>query len=185
MNYPHPGIAGSKPRLPKSAENGASGKEEFARLSREYLEIRNRAQSAKAFLAETQAAKQRGELLDRKWVYDSVAYVVTCWRQRCLSAPRTFTTRLVASGLVDAANEHGVLMALDAGMRELLTELANLHLKATNPNWLRDLERKETGATEEDVERRQSPNEHKTAQARAARRAAKKIASHRVRRGHG
>ena len=97
MNYPHPGVAGSKPRAPVSG-NGSSGKEEFARLSREYLEIRNRGQAAKAFMAETQAARQRGELLDRKWVYDTTAYVVTCFRQRVLLSPRTFTSRLVTKG---------------------------------------------------------------------------------------
>jgi hypothetical protein len=75
-------------------------------------------------------------------------------------------------------------MALDAGMRELLTELANLELKATDPNWLRALERKETGSTE-DAERRQTPVEHEAEQARAVRRAEKKIASQQARRGHG
>ena len=102
--------------------------------------------NAKAFLFETQAAKQRGELLDRKWVYDSVAYVVTCFRQRCLSAPQTFTLRLVQKGLVDAADEHGVLMLLDEGMRELLTELAHLEYKATDPRWLKTLEKENVGS---------------------------------------
>jgi hypothetical protein len=56
-------------------------------------------------------------------------------------------------------------MALDAGMRELLTELANLELKATDPNWLRTLERKEIG-TEDEPERQQTPDEHRIEQAR-------------------
>ena len=184
MNYPHPGVAGSKPRLPKSAGNGASSKEEFARLSHEYLEIRNRTQSAKAFLAETQAAKQRGELLERKWVYDSVAYVVTCWRQRCLLSPRTFTSRLVQKGLVDAANEHGVLMLLDAGMRELLTELANLELKATDPNWLRALEKENVEITESERQPT-TPREHQREQARIEHRRSMKTEAKRRQRAKG
>jgi hypothetical protein len=169
MNYPHAGVLGSKPRLSPPEGNGSSSKEEFARLSREYLEIRNRTQSAKAYLAEVQASRARGALLDRKWVYDTTAYVVTCFRQRVLLSPRTFTSRLVQKGLVDAANEHGVLMALDAGVRELLTELAHLELKATDPGWLKTLERENVG-TDDKSERPSTPKELLREQARATHR---------------
>ena len=183
MNYPHTGVLGSKPRLSKSDGNGAANRAEFARLSREYLEIRNRTQSAKAFMAETQASRQRGELLDRKWVYDSVAYVITCFRQRCLLSPRTFTAQLVQEGFVDVADSHNVLMLLDAGVRELLTELGNLELKATDPNWLRKLEPENVGA--ESVERPATPKEHLRAQARVEHRRAKQTASKREQRAKG
>ena len=183
--HPTLGIAGSKPRLPKSEGNGSpASKEELSALNHEYLRSRNSQMASKSALAEMELARMRGALLDKKWVYDSVAYVVTCWRQRCLLSPRTFTTRLVASGLIDAANEHGVLMALDAGMRELLTELANLELKATNPNWLRTLERKEIG-TEDEPERQQTPDEHRIEQARVERRRQKKTETMRELRAAG
>ena len=42
-------------------------------------------------------------------------------------------------------------MLLDAGMRELLTELAHLELKAMDPNWLRTLEKENVGITESDA----------------------------------
>ena len=184
MNYPHAGVLGSKPRLSKSDGNGAASKEVFARLSREYLEIRNRTQSAKAFLAETAASRQRGELLDRKWVYDSIAYVVTCFRQRCLLSPRTFTARLVQKGFVGAADSHGVLMLLDEGVRELLTELAHLELKATDPNWLKNLERENVGT--EKVERQSTtPREHQRSQARIEHRRQKQTESKRKERAKG
>ena len=183
--HPTLGVPGSKPRMPKAEQNGSpASKEELSALNHEYLRSRNSQMASKAEISAMELARRRGELLDKKWVYDSVAYVVTVFRQHCLLAPSITARQLVARGLVDAANEHGVFVALDAGMRELLTELANLHLKATNPNWLHELERKETGSTE-DAERRQTPNEHKAEQARAVRRAEKKIASQQARRGHG
>ena len=40
-------------------------------------------------------------------------------------------------------------MLLDEGTRELLTELANLELKATDPNWLKTLERENVGGADE------------------------------------
>ena len=116
-------------------------------------------------------------------MYDSVAYVVTCWRQRCLLSPRTFTSRLVQKGLVDAADEHGVLMLLDAGMRELLTELANLESKATNPNWLKQLEQENVGT--EKAERPATPKEHLRAQARAEHRRQKQTEAKRKQRAKG
>jgi hypothetical protein len=172
MNYPHPGVTGSKSRLSKSAGNGASSKEEFARLSREYLEIRNRTQSAKAFLAETQASRQRGELIDKKRAFDSLSYLLVCYRQKALLAHRTIARRLVRLGFIDAANEHGTAMVLDEEIRLLLVELANMPDKVTDPNWLKTLEKENVGA--ESVERQSTPREHQKAQARVEHRRAMK-----------
>ena len=157
MNYPHPGVAGSKPRAPVSG-NGSSGKEEFARLSREYLEIRNRGQAAKAFMAETQASRVRGELIDKKWAFDSLAYLMVVFRQRTLLAHRAIARRLVTLGLIDDANEHAVSMTIAEDIRSLLNELAHLPDKATDPGWLKKLEREELGADDK-AEHRSSPKE--------------------------
>lgn len=53
-SHTHPtlGVKGAKPRLPKP--NGKPTKKaELSKLSREYLEVRNRQMAAKAFMAET------------------------------------------------------------------------------------------------------------------------------------
>ena len=182
--HPTLGVPGSKPRMPKAEQNGETSKEALAKLSAEYLRSRNSQMRAKSALVEMELARRRGELLDRKWVYDSVAYVVTCWRQRCLLSPRTFTSRLVQKGLVDTANEHGVLMLLDAGMRELLTELAHLEYKATDPNWLKTLEKENVGITESERQPT-TPQEHQREQARIEHRRQKKTEAKRKERAKG
>jgi hypothetical protein len=179
---PTQGVAGAKPRLPVSG-NGASSKEELARLSREYLEIRNRAQAAKAFMAETSAAKVRGELIDKKRAFDSLSYVLVCYRQKALLAHRTIARRLVRSGFIDAANEHGTAMVLNEEIRSLLVELANLPDKVTDPNWLKTLEKENVGA--ESVERQSTPKEHQREQARVTHRRAMKTEAKRKQRAKG
>jgi hypothetical protein len=56
----------------------------------------------------------------------------------------------------------------------LLTDLANLPSKVTNPNWLAELERENVGTGRE---RQQTPGELKHEQAQAARRRERKLAS--------
>ena len=177
MNYPHPGVTGSKPRLSEPEGNGALSKEDLAQLSAEYLRIRNRAQAAKAFVAETSAAKVRGELIDKKRAFDSLSYVLVCYRQKALLAHRAIARRLVRLGFIDAANEHGTAMVLDEEIRLLLVELANLPDKVTNPNWLKTLEKENVGA--ENVERPSTPKEHLRSQARVENRRRKQTASKR------
>ena len=95
-------------------------KEAIAKLRLEYLEIRNRAQAAKAYLAEVQASRQRGELLDKKWVKDSLQYIGACFRQRSLRAPSIIARQLVRLGFVAEADEHAVSQALLEEIRGLL-----------------------------------------------------------------
>jgi hypothetical protein len=185
MNYPHPGVAGSKPRLSKSAGNGASSKEEFAKLSHEYLEIRNRTQSAKAFLAETQASRQRGELIDKKWAFDSLSYLLVCYRQKALLAHRAIARRLVRLGFIDAANEHSTARVLDEEIRSLLVELANLPGKVTDPDWLKTLEKENVGADERDRRQATTPKEHQREQARVEHRRQKQTEAKRKERAKG
>jgi hypothetical protein len=77
--HPTQGVAGSKPRLLKIEGNGRpSNKAEMQRLSREYLALRNRQMEAKAFLAETEAQRRRGELLDKRRIAAQIGNV--SWR---------------------------------------------------------------------------------------------------------
>jgi hypothetical protein len=72
---PTTGVKGAKPRFKPA-------KEELPELSKEYLEIRNRQMRAKAFMAETQAAQARGELISRKLVEFQTSYLLIAMRQR-------------------------------------------------------------------------------------------------------
>ena len=184
MNYPHPGVSGSKPRLSKSAGNGASSKEEFARLSREYLEIRNRGQAAKAYLSETQAARARGELIDKKRALDSGRYIGAVFRQRALLVHREIARQLVVRHLVSREDEHTASMLIDAEVRKLLTEIAHLPEKALDPGWIEEVERKELGL-ESDKRQPTTPREHQREQARIENRRRKQTASKRKERAKG
>ncbi len=140
-------------------------------MSREYLQIRNRTQSAKAYLAETQASRARGELIDKKWAYDSLAYLMVVFRQRSLLAHRSIARRLVVLGLMGEENEHAAAMAIGEDIHSLLNELAHLPEKTTDPNWLRTLEKKELGI-EPEREHQPTPKEAQREQARATHRRA-------------
>jgi hypothetical protein len=63
------------------------------------LQIRNQHQRAKAFMAETQAAKQRGELIAKELVLAQTAYLLAVFRQQTLAAPAAITRRLITLGL--------------------------------------------------------------------------------------
>ena len=73
------------------------------RLSREYLEIRNRQMHAKAFMAETSAAAARGELIAKDLVAAQAAYLLVAMRQKILNLPSTYARRIVGLKDVNAA----------------------------------------------------------------------------------
>ena len=76
--HPTLGVPGSKPRMPKAEQNGSpASKEELSALNHEYLRSRNSQMASKVEISAMELARRRGELLDKKLVYDSVAYVVT------------------------------------------------------------------------------------------------------------
>jgi hypothetical protein len=104
--HPTPGIAGSKPRLPGTKSNGKpASKAEVQRLSREYLEIRNRQMRAKAFLAEISAAVRRNELIEKSLVERQAAYLLIAMRQKILNLPTTYARRLVGLNDIRAVSE--------------------------------------------------------------------------------
>ena len=94
------------------------------RLSREYLVSRNRQMEAKAYLAETEAQRSRGELLDKRRIAAQIGDVFVALRQAILNfAPR------YASQMVGLRDEHGAKQILTTAAHEFLTALSELHLK--------------------------------------------------------
>ena len=138
---------------------------------------------AKAFMAETVAAKQRGELIPRKTVFDTLAHYMVVFRQRALLLHRTITQRLVTLNLIDDANSHAVSEVIDQEIRSLLSELGHLPQKATDPNWMAQLEKDELGL--ESDKRRPTPSDHQQQQARAKVQREKKTATMRKLRAEG
>jgi hypothetical protein len=120
--HPTQGVAGSKPRLAKIGGNGQpSNKAEMQRLSREYLTHRNRQMEAKAFLAETEAQRRRGELLDKRRIAAQIGDVFVALRQEILNfAPR------YASQMVGLRDEHEAKQILTTASHEFLTALSEL-----------------------------------------------------------
>jgi hypothetical protein len=120
--HPTQGVAGSKPRLAKIGGNGQpSNKAEMQRLSREYLTHRNRQMEAKAFLAETEAQRRRGELLDKRRIAAQIGDVFVAFRAAVLNLPARYSSRMV--GLAD---EHAARQVLTEASREFLTALSGL-----------------------------------------------------------
>ena len=120
--HPTQGVAGSKPRLTKIAGNGQpTNKVEMQRLSREYLTHRNRQMEAKAFLAETEAQRRRGELLDKRRIAAQIGDVFVALRQAILNFPPRYASQMV--GLRD---EHEAKQILTTAAHEFLTALSGL-----------------------------------------------------------
>ena len=124
-------------------------------------------------------ARRRGELISKQLAFASLSYLLVCFRQRTLLAPGAIARRLATLKLVEPANEHAISEAIRHDIHALLTDLANLPSKVTNPNWLAELERENVGTGRE---RQQTPGELKHEQAQAARRRERKLATQRQRR---
>ena len=182
---PTQGVVGSKPRLAKSDGNGTLGKEALARLSHEYLETRNAKLRAQTFMAETQAARARGELIPKKEVKDLVSYALVVFRQRSLLVHRTIAQRLVTLNLIDDANSHAISQVILDEVHSLLNELGRMLPDAANPeSGLEELKRRELGLAKE-KERQPAPGDHQQQQARATRRREKKTQTMRDLRAKG
>ena len=91
------------------------------RLSREYLAHRNRQMEAKAFLAETEAQRRRGELLDKGRIQRQIADIFVALRRSILNFAPRYASRMV--GLPD---EHTARQILTEAAHEFLTELSGL-----------------------------------------------------------
>ena len=133
--HPTPGIPKSKPRLPEASGNGSpASKEEVAKLNREYLAARNRQMSAKAFMAEAQAARQRGELLKKFDVKLQLGFLLTGLRQRLMSLSYALPRQLAGR------NEHEIGRIIDYEVRSALKDIAGCPAKLATPGWQEEID---------------------------------------------
>jgi hypothetical protein len=123
--HPTLGVKNAKPRL--SSKPGP----QIGKLSEEYLGILNRQMSTKALTAEMILAQQRGELVSKALVAKQSAFLLLSLRQKILSVPDRLARQLV--NVADAKKARAILKE---AMLALLTELADLPSKVTNPRWL-------------------------------------------------
>ena len=84
-------------------------------------------------------AQRRGELISRKLAFSQLGYLLVAFRQRTLLAPAQIARRLVLMGFVDPAKQLSVSEAIKEDIHTLLTELADLPAKVTDPDWLERL----------------------------------------------
>jgi hypothetical protein len=155
--HPTQGVAGSKPRLAKISGNGQpSNKVEMQRLSREYLVHRNRQMEAKAFLAETEAQRRRGELLDKKRIAAQIADVFVALRQEILNFCSRYTSRMV-----NLPDEHTARQLLTEASHEFLIRLSELrpekifqHEEDEDEKPLRPASARQLAAEQERIKRR-------------------------------
>jgi hypothetical protein len=108
--HPTQGIAGSKPRIPKSdvADDSKAKKARISKLSEEYLRTRTEHQHVKLLAAQMELAARRGELLSRKLAEIQLAYLLVCMRRQLLSFPGVLAGQL--AGLSDV---HKIRMVLE------------------------------------------------------------------------
>jgi hypothetical protein len=132
--HPIDGVRKSKPRLPKTT-NGKTPKAEISALSKEYLEIRNVGQRAKALRAEMELAERRGELIEKSLVEQQAAYIFVAFRQRILNLGQTWARRFVGLSDVQTAKR-----LIDEMARSTLAELAQFPERITDPNWLDEVD---------------------------------------------
>jgi hypothetical protein len=141
--HPVDGIKGGKPRTPglKKAESASrdtrkASKAEISKLSKEYLEVRNRQMRAKAFMAETQANERRGELIKKEIVLLQAGYLLVAMRQRLRRLPGMCFQQLSSSNGLKEGDLHRMRGILEAEVHKCLEELADLPNKVSDPHWL-------------------------------------------------
>ena len=126
-------------------------------------------------------AQRRGELISRKLAFSQLGYLLVAFRQRTLLAPAQIARRLVLMGFVDPAKQLSVSEAIKEDIHTLLTELADLPAKVTDPDWLERLAEENQTAGEH----LQTPGELKAEQERAKLRRAQKTQMMRKLRAEG
>ena len=134
--HPVQGVKNAKPRL--SSRPGPK----IGKLSEEYLRHRNEQMRTENLAAQMLLAERRGQLIEKRLVERQAAFLLLSLRQRILAVPDRLARQLV--NIADAKEARTILR--DA-MLALLTELADLPSKVTNPRWLDEL-------TDEDKERK-------------------------------
>ena len=84
---------------------------------------------------------ERGELISKALVGKQAAFLLISLRQRILAAPDR-----LARQFMNIADVNNVRTILKQAMLALLTELADLPSKVTNPHWLDEVAAEETEA---------------------------------------
>jgi hypothetical protein len=117
VKQPIAGIPNTKPR-PKA---DGTGREEARKLGIEYRVRRNRTLQLKNMHAEMLMAERRGRLIRKEEVESQAAFILTAFRQQCLSAPSTWCRRLL-----NISEPRVMLEDLREMMSDLLEELSTL-----------------------------------------------------------
>ena len=145
--------------MPKTEQNGgAARKVELGQLNREYLEIRNRHQAAKTFLAEALAAKQRGELISKRLAKLEVSFILNSFRQRVMVEPAQVASKLVAAGFCEEVNRHAAQELIRSALYAMLPELAAIPDKLTGADLIDD---------QVEVKEAQTPGDYKAKEVKA------------------
>ena len=92
-------------------------------------------------VAQMLLAERRGQLIEKRLVERQAAFLLLSLRQRILAVPDR-----LARQLVNIADVNNVRTILKQAMLTLLTELADLPSKVTNPRWLDEVAAEETEA---------------------------------------
>ena len=90
---------------------------------------------AKAFMAETEAAQKRGELIPKRLACLQVAFLLTSFRQRVLAEPVTLARRLIQAGFLEEKHRHEAQELIKVDLSEMLEELADLPSRVADPDW--------------------------------------------------
>ena len=182
--HPVQGIKGAKGKSRLSSRP----RPRIAQLSEEYIEIRNRAQRAKAEAAEIALAEKQGTLISKKLAGLQVAFLLTSFRQKVLAAPTIMTRRLTAQGLIEQKNEHQVARVLREDLWGMLSELACLPkevMAVGDPNWMAKIDGDLLEQVDGDAPGRITPGQAKTQAAKAKLRREKKTETMRKLRAQG
>ena len=188
--HPTQGIAGSKPRIPKSdAADDKAKKARISKLSEEYLRTRTEHQHIKLLAAQMELAARRGELIEKRLVELQAGYLLTCFRQRVLAEPAALARRLAAGGFLEEKHEHEAQEMVKGDLCAMLEELSELPSRISDPDWMEkidaDLRAEGEGESGHSGRVVTDPSQirHKTEQSR--RRLEKKAAAQRRRRAEG
>jgi hypothetical protein len=133
--HPTLGVKNAKPRLSSRPD------QKIGKLSEEYLRHRNDQMRTKNLAAQMLLAERRGELIERRLVERQAAFLLLSLRQRVLAVPDRLARQLV--GITDVKKAKAILKE---AMLALLTELADLPSKVTNPRWLDEVAAEEKEA---------------------------------------
>jgi hypothetical protein len=127
--HPTPTIKGSRPQnLPHRQSD------DVAKLSKRYLQVRNRAIDLKNKSAEVELALKRSVLVDRRLVEMQATWLLLAMRQKLMNLS-SHAHRFI--GLTDLNQIKAILREIGANVLEEVKDLP----KTATPHWLEELEK--------------------------------------------